>query len=387
MKQIMKYTAVILATIFVLGVMWQFKFVLFLFLLSLFVAAAIRPLGNKLVAIGLPKAAAQILIYIISIAFFLVILTLIGELLFSELNVAANRLVVEYEALHERLQSGLGWQKTLGDMLPPPFTWTVAQETELGEMVPVVMNIAQGLFGALGGALLLFVFTVYWVVDQNRFERIWLSLLPVQNRVYARDSWREVENAVGDYLRNQAAQSLIAFFFLLLGAIVIGFNYPLLLAIFGALAAFVPIFGAFLTALFALMLGSLESTAIGIETAFFSFVIFLILELVVEPRITPRKNRSFLLIILVILPLFEAFGFWGLVLGPPIAAGLEAVVGQAYQAYLAQKKHTVQIENLETRLQKLTETVDQNTNENTPPELQNLRKRLANLLSESQGVQ
>ncbi|HUM70935.1 MAG TPA: AI-2E family transporter, partial [Chloroflexota bacterium] len=234
------------------------------------------------------------------------------------------------------------------------------------------------------GLLLLLALSVYWSVDQHRFERLWLSLLPVKRRAYARDSWREVETAVGGYLRSQAVQSLLAALFLAVGTAVIGFDFPLLLAVVGGLAAFVPLFGGLLTAVFALGLGSLESLSLGLGIAIYTLLVFMGLELLVEPRLWPRKRRSFLLTILVMLPLFETFGVWGLVVAPPMAAAVEAVVGQAYQAYIAQRDTAVQLEKLQLRHQQLAQKIAQPENDAAMLELHNLSQRLANLLVDSQ---
>lgn len=78
-------------------------------------------------------------------------------------------------------------------------------------------------------------------------------------------------------------------------------------------------------------------------------VVFVELELIVEPRLWPRKRRGFLLTILVILPMVEAFGVWGLIMSPPVSAALVAVGGQAYQAYVNQRQTAVQWQELQTR--------------------------------------
>jgi predicted PurR-regulated permease PerM len=182
-------------------------------------------------------------------------------------------------------------------------------------------------------------------------------------------------------------QSLLAFLFLSLGAMVIGFDYPLLLAFVGALAAFVPLFGGLLTAVFALMLGSLESVTVGLGTAVFTLLIFIGLEWIIEPRLWPRKRRSFLLTIVVILPLFEVFGLWGLMVAPLLAAALEALGGQAYQAYMVQRQTAVQLDELEARYQQLAQKVSQSNHEGAIVELQNLSQRLANLLADSRKIE
>lgn len=379
MKQLMKYTAVILTTLTVLLVLWQFKLALLLFVLSLFVAAAIRPFVDGLVARGLPKGAAQLLLYVVGIGGFVLVLLLVGEWWWQELNLAVNQAVVEYESLHRRWQMGAGWQQTAVNLLPP-FTFT---GTELQQVTPAVITITSSLTGTVAGLLVLLALSIYWSVDQSRFERLWLSLLPVKRRAYARDSWREVETAVAGYLRSQTVQSVLAALLLAGGTAVVGFEFPLLLAFVGGVAAFVPLFGGLFTAVFAFGLGSLESIGLGVGVAVYTLLVFIGLELVVEPRLWPRKRRSFLLTILVILPLFEAFGLWGLVVAPPLAAALEVVVGQLYQVSITRVDTAVPLERLQTRYQQLAQKIAASEDEAAMPELQNLSQRLAQLLEKT----
>lgn len=387
MKQILKYTAVILSTLMGLLVLWQFKLVLLLLVLSLFIAAAIRPFAERFVIRGLPQGAAQLLLYVVGLGSFVVVLLLAGNSMLQEFNDAANRVVLEYESLHHRWQSGEGWQQTAVSSLPPPFTFADAQETDLEQMAPAAMRLTLGLAGALGAWLLLLALSIYWSVDQHRFERLWLSLLPAQRRAYTRTSWRNVETAVGNYISSQTIQSLLAALLLAAGSVLLGFKYPLLLAFVGALAAFVPLFGGVLTGFFALALGSLAGNTVGAVTAVYTLLVFLGLELVVEPRLWPRKRRSFLLMILVILPLFEALGVWGLLAAPPLAAALEALAGQAYQAYLARRETVVQLDGLEGRYQQLALKVAQAEDATGSPELKSLNQRLADLLARCRQIE
>ncbi|MCL4265603.1 MAG: AI-2E family transporter [Anaerolineae bacterium] len=386
MKQMMKYTAVILLTLTTLLVLWQFKLALLLFVLSLLMAAAIRPFVDGLVARGIPKGAAQLLLYVAGIGGFLLVLLLAGEWWWQELNLAVNQAVVEYESLHRRWEMGAGWQQTAVNLLPPPFTLAEAEQTELEQMAPAVMSITSSITGALAGLLALLALSIYWSVDQHRFERLWLSLLPVKRRAYARDSWREVETAVAGYLRSQTVQRLLAALFLAGGTAVVGFEFPLLLGFVGGLAAFVPLFGGLLTAVFALALGSLESMSLGLGLAVYTLLVFIGLELIVEPRLWPRKRRSFLLTILVILPLFEAFGLWGLIVAPPLAAAIEVMVVQVYQASITRGETAVPVERLQTRYQQLAQKIADSESEAAIPELQNLSQRLAHLLEKALRV-
>jgi predicted PurR-regulated permease PerM len=360
--------------------------VLLLFVFSLFMAATIRPFADWLVARGVPKGAALLLLYGVGVGSFLLVLLLAGDLLLLELNNLANRSVVEYETLHRQWQEGAAWQQTAVAMLPPPFTVATAQDAELEEMLPAVLSVTRGLTVAIGGLLLVLALSLYWSVDQHRFERLWLSLLPARRRTYARDSWRDVETAVGSYLRGQAVQSVLVALFLGMGAGLSGLAYPLLLAFFGALAAFVPLFGGLVTAVLAFALGSLQSPLVGVGLAVYTLILFWGLEWFVEPRFWQRERHSYLLTILVIIPMVEVFGIWGLIVAPPLAAALEVLIAQAYQTYVAQRATAVQLDDLETRYQRLHQKIAQTENGEGTRELQNLSQRLAELLSDSRDM-
>ncbi|MFO7679762.1 MAG: AI-2E family transporter [Chloroflexota bacterium] len=382
----MKYSATALATLSVLLVLWQFKWVLLLFVFSLFVAATIRPYVEGLVARGLPKGVAQLLLYVVGIGGLLLLLLLVGDLLLAELNTAANRAVIAYEALLRRWEGGMAWQQTAVEMLPAPYPYIEEPENELGQMLPVIVTATQNVAAALGGLLLLLVLSVYWSVDQYRFERLWLSLLPAQRRTFARDSWRNMETAVSGYLHSQFMQSLLAGVFLGVGAALMGVEFPLLFAFWGALAAFVPLLGGLITAVAAFFLGSMESPWIGLGLAAYTLVVFGGLELFIEPRIWRRKRRSLLLSVFMILLLFEAFGLWGLIAAPPLAAILEGLIKQTYQAVRSQRETAVQLTDLEKRFQQLAQKAEPSENGQPPPEIKNLIERLDQLLVRSRQV-
>jgi predicted PurR-regulated permease PerM len=386
MKRLMLYTAVVLTTLLALYILWQFRLVLLLFVLSLFVAAAIRPLVHRLTTWGMPKVGAQIVLYVIGVGAVLLIFVLVGDRLLMELNVLANRAVIEYESITRRWTEGADWQQTAVSYLSPlPFTST--DTTELEEMLPAVVIFTQGVATALGGLLLLLALSVYWSADQYQFERLWLSLLTPKRRAYARDGWREIERAVGSYLRSQAVQSVLAAFFLGLGALAAQKDFPILLALLGALATLVPLFGGLVIALLAFGLGSLESLSLGLGAATYTLVLFLVLVFFVEPRLWPRNRRSFLFTVLLIILLLEAFGLWGLLVAPPLAAALEVLISQAYQFYLKREGTAVQLDDIETRYQQVLMKANQ-TEEygDLTPELQNLTKRFATLLAGSRKI-
>ena len=216
---------------------------------------------------------------------------------------------------------------------------------------------------------------------------MWLSLLPPKRRAFARDGWREIEHAVGGYLRSQGVQGILAALLLGLGAWVGRMDFPILLALLGALASLVPLFGSLVIAVIAFGLGYLEGASLGLGAAIYTLIIFLVLEFFVEPRLWPRKRRSFLFTVLLIIPLLELFGLWGLLVAPPLAAALEVLIGQAYQVYMMREETAVKLEDLEARYQQLLLRANQKEYGDLTPELQSLTRRFAGLLANSRKME
>lgn len=388
MKRLMGYTAVVLATLLVVQILWEFRLVVLLFTLSLFVAAALRPFVNQLTQWGLPRVAAQLLLYVVGIGALLLLLVLLADTLFMELNILANRIVIEYESVYRAWQEGSAWQQTAASWLDASVPFLRVEEADLEQMLPAVVLLTQNVATAVGGVLLLLVLSIYWSADQYRFERLWLSLLPPRRRATARDSWRDIEHAVGSYLRSQGVQSILAVTFLGIGAALANLDFALLLALVGGLMAFVPLFGGLLTSVVALALGSFQSVPLGIGAGIYTFVLFLVLEFFVEPRLWPKaqERRSFLLTILLVLPLLEAVGFWGLLVAPPLAAALEVIIGQVYRSYVRQRGTAVHLDELDDRFQAMLIKVNEADYEELTPELKSLSQRLAQLLATSRDL-
>lgn len=384
MKRIMTYTAVVLATCAGLYILWLFRLILLLFILSLFVAATVRPLIEWLMAHGIGRTAAQAITYLFLAGGLILFIWLVGDPFINELNHVANQSIIRYESLHRSWQEGPSWQQALTNVLPPPYSPSTGDQTDFGEMLPMIMNVAAGITGLVASLLMLFALSIYWSVDQNRFERLWLSLLPVSRRRYARDIWREIEESAGIYLRSQTVQSILAALALGSVGLLSGYPYPMVLAAVGALSSFVPLFGGLLTALVAFALGSLESMVMAISAGLFTLLVFAVLEFFIEPRLWSREKRSLFLTILVIIPLIDAFGIWGLIAAPLLATISESIIGETFKVMTARQVDSSDLEKISDRHHQVADLLAAEEHGDLMLELENLSQRLAKLISESE---
>lgn len=384
MKRLASYTAVIIATLALLVLAWLFRQVLGLFVLSLLAAATIRPLIARLVKRGVPLPIAMILIYVTSLGILGTLFYLFGRSLLNEVQTIANNVAVTYELSYPRWSEGTTIEQTLYRRLPPPSELygdvTSGQDQIL---VQTLLGLTRSLFGFIGGLLTVLLLSVYWGTDQDRFERLWLSLLPAAQRASARDIWRAIETGVGAYLSSQLIQGLLAALLLGAGYWLLGLNYPTILAIVAGFAWLVPLVGSIFITGLAFVVGLAVSVELGLSAAVYTIVVLALLKFVVEPRIFDRYRYSSLLTILTMIPLTQEFGLIGLIVAPGLAVALQIFFSHLFSPRTAARSETaVKIANLEERLAQA-EAMFTQREEPPPPEIVNIIERLQTLIQKA----
>jgi putative permease len=332
MIRIVRYTVVVLTTLMLLLLIWQFSSAIVLFLLSLAVAAALRPVINTITGRNVPKRLALGIVYALLVAAIASFFFLTAPAMLDELQRATDDFVSNYDrAKAEWPQRGSVFQQTLAEQLPPSADFYQALTSPEG--VPAlagVFGLAQNFFSTLGQIAIIIILSLYWSSDQFRFERFALSLLPEEHHPKALHVWRSVESGVGSYLRSELIQSVLTGLLLWLGFSVLGIRYPVLLALWGAIVRLIPWFGALIAVLPALFIGIGISSTVGVLATVYTVGILLFLKLVIEPRFFPRNKYSSLLIVLFVIALAETFAFIGVVLAPPLAVAVQILFQHLY---------------------------------------------------------
>jgi predicted PurR-regulated permease PerM len=316
----------------VLLLVWQFSFAIVLFLLSLALAAALRPVINTITGRRVPKRLALGIVYSLLIASIASSFLLTGPALLDELQSVTDDFVANYDrAKAEWPERGTVFQQTLAEQLPPSADFYQALISAEGvPAIASIFGVAQNFLETLGRMAIIIVLSLYWSADQFRFERLGLSLLPEEHHPKALHVWRSVESGVGAYLRSELIQSVLTGLLLWLGFSALGIRYPTLLALWGAIVRLIPWFGALIAVLPALFIGIGISSTVGVLATVYTIGILSFLKLVIEPRFFPRSKYSPLLIVLFVIALAETFGFIGVVLAPPLAVAAQILFQHLY---------------------------------------------------------
>lgn len=382
LRAIAIYTTIILGTLLLLFLAWVFQEGLLIFIFSLAVAAAARPLVNWLLQRGIARSLALVIIYSVAFVLIVVVVLLLGRSLLRELQVAADNLARAYDQIWRDWPTGSEIQQAIVKQLPAPadLYQNFSLEQDNSPLQPL-LNFTIGSFNLFGQLVAVLILSIYWTIDQVHFERLWLSLLPVESRARARDIWRDIERDFGAYIRSEVLQSILAGLLLGIGYSLIGLPYPTLLALFGALVWLIPWLGGVLAVLPAVLVGLPLSLWLGLGAGVLAIAVLIFLEFFIGPRFTQRQFSS-LLGILLILALVEPYGLLGFLVAPPLAAALELIFRYSLQIRTTPpliNESGQKINELNTRLDSIHNII---ANRDDPPEPQvtSLLTRLEDLL-------
>jgi predicted PurR-regulated permease PerM len=383
-KSVTRIGLAVLTTLLVLLVLWQFRIVIGYVFISLMLAATIRPLFRHLAG---RKVIARILW---SLAYIAVGVGL-GYLLFLVIRTSGAELQGLAESVSEKDQwifpvwLGNSVNQFLSTRLPAPSVLLQAVIGNEGELLlPALLGIAQGVGGLVSAIAIILILSIYWGINQEHFERLWLSLLPSDQRKRARSIWRAIEPDTGSYIRGQFFHSILTGLILGIGFWLIGSPYPVLIALLSALACMIPVVGSVLALFPPLLIGLFTSFQITLFTGIYTLIVLIAILIWVKPRFVNKRWDHPILTVVLIVALADAFGIFGIIVAPPLSVILQILWSRLITHRVAAGAAT-NITDLQTRLNQLRETVSEMEDLNVPLVTSSM-SRITNLMAEAEPV-
>jgi len=383
-KNVVKVGLAVLTTIMAIVILWQFRTAVIYVLISLILAASIRPFFIRLIG-------KKILIRIIWILVYIIVICGLGYLIIFAIQISATELqsIAQSVSAQDKwtllLWSNSTGLQSLFERLPSPsvlFQAVIGNEGEL--VVPALFGIVQDIGGVIAALAIILVLSVYWSINQIHFERLWLSILPSDQRKQVRSIWRTIEPDIGSYVRGQIFHSILVGIILGLGYWLIGSSSPALLALIATIGSMIPVVGLFLVVFTTLVLGLLTSAQISLFTVVYTIVILTALGIWVKPRLINRQWDNPILTLVLLVAMADAFGIVGIVIAPPIS-----VVCQILWSGLVKRRTKTNpaklLSDLKERMVHLRASVDE-MEEPRLPLITSSIERITKLLDEAEPV-
>jgi putative permease len=313
------------------------------------------------------------------------LLFLTGETAINEIQQLAHNVSVQDVWRLPIWLEGSSFQQALVARLPPPSKLFEAVTGDQGQLVlPAIIGFTQGIGGIMSGVFVIMFLSLYWMVNQIHFERLWLSLLPSGLRKQARDIWRTIEPDLGAYIRSQVVHSLLAGLLLGLGYWALGSPYPALLALAGALACLIPLVGVALAVIPVLLVGLLTGVQFSLFTVLFTLVVLIALGVWVKPRLFNSRWDNPILTLVILIAMANAFGLLGIVIAPPLSA-VSQILWRLLVSHRLASGAAAQVSDLKERQERVWATI-RAMDEPPLPLLTSSMERLTRLIEKAEPI-
>jgi predicted PurR-regulated permease PerM len=379
-KRVLVIALGIMTTLLGLVALWQFRVVLVYVLLSLVIAATFRPISKSETRQNLKTRLLLVLQYLVAFVVMGVLLFMVGRFLIHDFQQLAQNLSEQSAWVLPRwLANG-----PLAQWLPTPGNLFTGITSQPSLALSAVLGFTESIGSVLSGLVIALFLSVYWSINQNHFERLWLSLLPAEKRKSARNIWRTIEADLGAYSRSEIIQSILAVVALGVGYWLLGSPYPALLAVTGAIAWLIPVVGGVLALILPLVLGLLNGPQLALISVLYTILVLVILQVSVEPRLFKIKQDNPLLTFVILLAMADAFGLLGIIVAPPVSVILQSLWRLLVHENVAPET-VVHISDLRERYAQLQGSIEKMEGP-PPPLVVSSMERLTGLLEKAEPI-
>lgn len=314
------------------------KAILAPFVIAMIISYVLNPIVTMLHERRMPRTIAVLLIYTVFCAGLAVILVNVIPMFIEQmqelnqhvpdLTMRAQSLVTDFNNtsfLPESLREGLN--KSL-----------IHMEKKISEALIHFINNIGSVVNAVFIAFIIPFLAFYILKDFDLFERTVITYVPKSHRKNTVRLLKDIDNALGSYIRGQFIVCVIVGILAYIGYIIIDVPYPLLLAGIVAVTNIIPYLGPFFGAAPAILVASTISIKLVILVAIINTACQILESNVISPQVVGRTLHMHpLAIIFALLVGGEIAGVVGMILAVPIFAALKVIVQHMFAYYVRRK--------------------------------------------------
>lgn len=322
--------SIVTLILMVLGValVWVLRDLVLILLTAVVIASAMEPAIHWLMRRKVPRLLAVILMYLTVAGVFLgTIFLFVPPILNDTAAFLAN--------LPETLAT-LDVSQVAGGILPVNITEALSSANVISNFASSLGGLSTGsalatlsaVFGGLTSFVLIVVFSFYFSVQETGVDDFLRVVTPIKEQAYVLNLWKRSQTKIGKWMQGQIVLAIIVGILLYLGLTILGVPYALLLAVLAAVFELIPVFGQFLAAIPAIVIGfasggvTMALLVVGLYVVVQQFEAHLIYPVVVKKVVGVPP----LLVILALIVGYELVGFLGVLLSVPIAGAIQEFV-------------------------------------------------------------
>jgi predicted PurR-regulated permease PerM len=327
--------------------LWLLHEILLPFVAGMALAYVLSPLVDRMERRGLNRTVAALLIVGVIVVALIAAVLLFVPLLLQQGAALISNIPGYFKRVQELLIDQnfpwLNWlgsgdkNKAVSELVSQAATWLLSFSYSLWTGGKALVSFASIL-------IVMPVVTFYLICDWHRLVDTMDGLVPVRQRDTVRELARQIDKAIGGFLRGQFGVCLILGAYYALGLMLVGLEFALLIGLIAGLITFVPYIGS--------MTGLMIAASVAIAQFWPDWkrivavvVVFLVGQFIEGNIISPKLvgERVGLHPLWMIFAMFAfgyLFGFVGLLIAVPLAAAMAVLFRFALRQYLASPLYT-----------------------------------------------
>lgn len=294
-------------------------------------ASAIRPLVIRLKSRGVPTWLGILVVYLSSLGLIIGIFTIAIPPLVSVMSglLQDEGIIFQTVALLYGLSQRMGYneQMTADLLLRLVEQREMIVETAQSRVLEQGPAMLQSAVLWAGRFVLAFVMAFYWLTSHDAFETLLASVTPVRNREAAVEIFHEIEQTMGAWVRGTFVLMVAVGAAAFAGLMVLRVPNAVPLAFLAGLFEAIPMVGATLGALPAVLIAFTVSPEVGLLTILLFVVIQFLENNILVPRVMEANvGLNPLLILVAIVAGSTLGGIVGAMFAIPVVAALYVLV-------------------------------------------------------------
>jgi predicted PurR-regulated permease PerM len=324
-KDIFKIVVVGAAAILFVYCVYLVRSLLMLVFVAIFLAVGMDPAVRRLQGWGLKRGQAVVLILLGIVVFLAAFVAAVVPPLVSQVTDFAQRLpsyVQDLAANNEQLQEYVS-EQAIAERLRSA---TEDIPSQIGGSFGTILGVAGSVLATIFNGLTVLVLTVYFSLSLARIREGSLKLVPKTKRERVQSIMDPVLTKIGGYIAGNVVISVIAGVASFVFLTIAGVPFPVALALWVAIADLIPLVGATLGAVPAVVVAFFVSLPVGIAALAFFAVYQQLENYVIAPRVmTKAVDLSPAAVLVSALAGAALLGVPGVLMAIPAAAAIKLI--------------------------------------------------------------
>ncbi len=299
------------------------------FIIALIIAYFFNPIVDFMEKRNISRALAILVIYIVFGLLILVACIRFLPNLLNDLQELGTNFPHYARKAHEYLLNLQDDYRRFN--LPPPVREIIDQnmagiESALVSRLENIYGFIISFFNSMVIMILVPIFTFFIIRDKQEIKAWIINSIPSHARRRFTVIGKEIDTAVGRYLRGMVLISFLVGLMVYLGLLLLDVKFALFLGFLNGLTNFIPIIGPFIGGIPAVIVAFISSPAQAIKVTLLILIIQQVEGNLIAPLIFSHSLKFHpLVVILLLLAAGKLFGFAGLLLALPVAAVLRII--------------------------------------------------------------